>query len=109
MNVNYVTNLLVKKDSYETTAQSMKQDSGIFVLVDESSNTTTKYIVTIKLAPNKSFRALQGLVIYVNCAYWHDLPSDEVDFYVHSVLNVLRAICFTGMTYMQAGTLASPC
>ena len=69
MNVNYVTNLLAKRDSYDATAQSMKQDSGIFVLVDEGSNTTTKYTVTIKLAQNKSFRAFRGLVIYVNCVY----------------------------------------
>ena len=109
MNVNYVTNLLVKRDSYNAAAQSMKQDSGIFVLVDEGSNTTTKYTITVKLAHNKSFRVFQGLVIYVNWAYWHDLPSDKGDFHVHSALNVLHAICFTYTTCMQVGTLALPC
>ena len=108
MNVNYVTNPLVKRDSYDTTLQSMKLDSGIFVLADEGSNITTKYTTTVNMHTIK-VSVYRGIVIYVNCVYWHDSAGDNDDFCVYSALNVLHATYLISTMFVHAGTVSSPC
>ena len=51
----------------------------------------------------------QGIVVYVNCVYWHDSPGDNDDFCVYSALNVLYATYLFSTMFMHVGTVSSPC
>ena len=51
----------------------------------------------------------RGIVIYVNCVYWHNSPGDNVDFCVYSALNVPHATYLISTMFMHVGTVSSHC